>query len=323
MADDVASLQRQADELASLGDWGPKAETVNRRLVELDPNRIVAYTRLAKCLKEKGEIEVAEVLYRRVVELDPANTIATSNLRRLKQERGAAQGRDVDAAAAQRAAARRGPVRPVLDPELELLVEACSAVPQVSGDYQQPDYITNVLLTVLDLRMHNVAVDNSIRHYWNNRWDDIRTIDQLQDVLARHPDDRQGNRAVAQYLWGNNHWMRIEWLRGFVPFLVDNGLASQEALREWAHRSDFHRDFEGRVKNLGINAYKWLTPRLGVDTVKPDTHLHNFVEPVVGHPISDEELVRVVEAAARRIGLSPRQLDASLWEFQRGGPGTV
>jgi hypothetical protein len=35
--------------------------------------------------------------------------------------------------------------------------------------------MTNVLLTVLDLQMHNVAVNNSILHYRANRWDEIRS----------------------------------------------------------------------------------------------------------------------------------------------------
>jgi hypothetical protein len=183
--------------------------------------------------------------------------------------------------------------------------------------------MTNVLLTVLDLRMHNVAVNNSISHYWNHRWDEIRTIDQLVGLLDRHTDDIDGNRAVAQYLWGNNYWTRIKWLRGFVSFLVANGLVNQDRLREWALQSDFHRDFEGHVKHLGIAAYKWLTMRLGVETVKPDAHLHDFVETALGHPVTDENLVRLVEAAAERLGLPARSLDASIWEFQRGGPGTI
>ena len=48
--------------------------------------------------------------------------------------------------------------------------------------------------------------------------------------------------------------------------------------------------------------------------------LANCSENFVGHRVTDEELVHLVEEAARRIGVSPRQLDASLWEYQRGGP---
>jgi len=212
-------------------------------------------------------------------------------------------------------------IRPVLESELELLVEACMAIPQTTSDYIEKDYMANVLITVLDIRMRSEAVDRSIRHYRDHRWEEIRTLDDLEDLLSRHTDDMEGNVQVAQYLWGNNHWVRVEWLRRFVPFLAQNDLKTQGALRDWARRSDFKRDFEGKVKNLGIASYKSLVMRLGVDTVKPDVHLHNFVERVIGHGVTDEELVRAVEETARRIGMSPRQLDASLWEYQRGDPG--
>jgi hypothetical protein len=42
--DEVEGLEQQAEELASRGDWGPEAEQVNRRLIEVDPSRAVAYT---------------------------------------------------------------------------------------------------------------------------------------------------------------------------------------------------------------------------------------------------------------------------------------
>ena len=77
------------------------------------------------------------------------------------------------------------------------------------------------------------------------------------------------------------------------------------------------------MKYLGIAAYQWLVMRLGVDTVKPDVMVRNFVEPIVGHPVSDEDLVSLVTEAAEALGLSPRKLDGAIWEYQRGGPGAV
>lgn len=178
-------------------------------------------------------------------------------------------------------------------------------------------------LTVLDLQMHNVAVDRAIRHYWEKRWDEVRSLDDLEQVLARNPDDLAGNRAAAQYLWGNNYWNRIRWLRGFVKWLGDTNLKDQETLRKWAQDSEFERDFRGRVKYLGIAAYSWLQMRLGVDTVKPDTHLHAFAERALGRRLGDEELIIGFIEVAKRLGRPARQLDWAIWELQRGAPGTV
>jgi hypothetical protein len=51
------------------------------------------------------------------------------------------------------------------------------------------------------------------------------------------------------------------------------------------------------VKHLGLAAYKWLTMRLGVETVKPDVHVHRFVESAVG--------VNRALAAIKRMRSSP------------------
>jgi hypothetical protein len=88
-------------------------------------------------------------------------------------------------------------------------------------------------------------------------------------------------------------------------------------LRAWAQGSEFTRDFEGQVKHLGLAAYKWLTMRLGVETVKPDVHLHRFVESAVGHPVGDDELIRALEAVAQRIRRPAARLDWAIWEYQR------
>jgi hypothetical protein len=58
--------------------------------------------------------------------------------------------------------------------------------------------------------------------------------------------------------------------------------------------------------------------RLGIDTVKPDVWVRKFVQDVVGHPVTDSELVRVVTAAAHRLGRSPQELDGAIWEKERG-----
>lgn len=218
---------------------------------------------------------------------------------------------------------------PVTNEEFERLVAQCKELRPAVGGYTEDDfgpyddYITNVLLTVLDLQMHNVAVNNSIKHYWNHRWQEIRQLEDLRALLDRFPDTQEGNREAAQYLWGNNHWTRIGWLRGFVTFLEEESLTTQERLKEWAIACDYERDFRGRSKHLGIAACQWLRMRLGVDTVKPDVHTRNFVQHAIGRTLDDSSVVRVIEAAAEAMGVRARRLDGAIWEHQRGAPGTI
>jgi hypothetical protein len=88
-----------------MGDWGPGAEDVNRRLLELDPQRKVAMTRLARCLREKGDAQAAEALYVEILAVDPANVIASNFLRALRLRRERAVADEVEAAVLARKAA--------------------------------------------------------------------------------------------------------------------------------------------------------------------------------------------------------------------------
>lgn len=148
-------------------------------------------------------------------------------------------------------------------------------------------------------------------------------IDDLDGVLARFPEDADGNRAAARYLWGYQYADRLGWLRGLVRWARVTGLVDQDHLRAWAYGSDFERDFSGRVKGLGIAAYCWLVMRLGVDTVKPDVWVHGFIRRVLGRGVGDVEAVQLITEAAHRVGRSARELDAGIWEHERGGPGTI
>jgi hypothetical protein len=213
--------------------------------------------------------------------------------------------------------------------EWVLLERACVIVPpprvapSIGTDDDYPDYITNLLLTVLDLQLQNPIVNKAIQHYRSNRWDEIRTLEDIERALDRFPENLEGNRAAAKYLWGYLYGARLGRLRGLVRWARETGLTDQDHLRRWAHQSEFERDFRGRVKGLNIAAYCWLVMRLGVDTVKPDVWTHAFVRRVVGRGLGDAELVQVITEAAHRVSRRARELDAAIWEHERGGPGTI
>jgi hypothetical protein len=63
--------------------------------------------------------------------------------------------------------------------------------------------------------------------------------------------------------------------------------------------SDFERDFKGRVKGLAFAVYKWLGMRQGVETIKPDTHVKNFLRRTTGRAFSDHEAVSILERVAK------------------------
>jgi hypothetical protein len=54
-----------------------------------------------------------------------------------------------------------------------------------------------------------------------------------------------------------------------------------------------------------------------VETVKPDVHILRFVSDAIGRPVTELEAVESLEEVAKRLDLSPRVLDWSIWEYQR------
>ena len=74
--DHLASLEQQAIEFAKRGDFGPAARTVNEQLTTLSPGNQGAWTRLARCCLELGQLDDATAALDRALQLNPQNTIA-------------------------------------------------------------------------------------------------------------------------------------------------------------------------------------------------------------------------------------------------------
>jgi hypothetical protein len=201
--------------------------------------------------------------------------------------------------------------------EYDLILQKCREIPSARGTYLIHDYIENLLLTVLDFQMHNVAVEKAIAYYRNNRSNETRTLDDLKYLLSRYANNQEGNTAAAQYLWGNNHWTRVSLLRKLVAYFDSIGVTSQEALRRWAAISNFQEDFKGKIPGMGYAIYQWLVMRQGVETVKPDVHLISFVRSIVHHSFTDSELVTVLEKVAKGLKLKAYELDWKIWEYER------
>lgn len=196
---------------------------------------------------------------------------------------------------------------------------AAEQIPPAQGNYVEEDFIMNLQETVLDYQMSTTAVVRALQHYRDHRWDEVRTLDDLDSTLAQFTDDQEGNTTLAQHLWGYNLWTRAHQLRDLSRYFRLIGIVNQESLRRWAARSNFERDFEGRVKGLGIAVYHWLIMRQGVDTVKPDVHVRKFAEGAVGRSLSDLDVVEVVVKAAHQLDIKAYELDWAIWEASRGG----
>ena len=177
------------------------------------------------------------------------------------------------------------------DAELHRLEAACDKLPPAVGDYLIDDFITNLLATVVDFQTQTSAVDRALAHFQQRRWAEVRDLENLKSLFARWPPTQEGNTALAVHLWGYRMWTRANILRGLVAYFESIGVTDQGSLRRWATTSTYE-DFKGKVPGLGPAVYQWLVMRQGVDTVKPDVHVHRFVASAIGRKVSDTEIVR-------------------------------
>ncbi len=146
-------------------------------------------------------------------------------------------------------------------------------------DYRVNDYVTNLLNTVLDFQMNVGTVASAMDHYENTHG--YRTHKKLMEIINRYPNTKKGNLELANDLWGNNHWSRAKFLRKLMKEFESRGIKGQQSLKRWITNADFEKDIKGKFKtkehSIGIALFQWLRLRLGVDTVKPDVHIVNFV----------------------------------------------
>jgi hypothetical protein len=207
----------------------------------------------------------------------------------------------------------------ISEEDIEQLASAARELAPSASVYLEQDYVMNLLETVLDYMLQTEVVVKALEHFRQKRWNEARSLDDLERLMTQFPEDQAGNTALAQHLWGYNLWTRAQQLREFARFFRSIGVVNQEELRQWALRSTFKNDFEGRVKGLGPAVYQWLVMRQGVDTVKPDVHVRRYAEAAVGRKLTDQDVIELTTKAAHSLGIKAFELDWRIWEASRGG----
>lgn len=217
--------------------------------------------------------------------------------------------------------------------DVDAIVQAARSLAFASGDYTDYDFGTALSLTVIDFMLKTKQVEAAAAHYETNWRRKLHTLDDFETLFSTYPQSKLGNVDLASSLWGKKYWTRAWLLRLLVALLRAKNIDGLLDLRTWARSADFHKDFEGKVRfayegqvyGLGTAVFHWLTLRLGVETVKPDVHVHQFVEKAIGHKVNDADAIELVKRAAGSLKRpwTAHELDNAIWEAGVGKSATA
>lgn len=185
-----------------------------------------------------------------------------------------------------------------------------------------PDYVSNLLLTVLDVQLHNRSFTtrtSTIEQSVGTRSAPLATskaslIDSPTTVMATgRPPSTCGGTGTATASAGYAASWRGPADRGWltrVPCGLGHTAATTNAT---SPRRQQHRT--GSLLLVGDAP--------GHRHGEADAWLHSFVRRVLGRDLDDIQLVMEVRGATDRMGRPARELDAGIWESERGGPGAI
>ena len=100
----------------------------------------------------------------------------------------------------------------------------------------------------------------------------------------------------------------------------------EDAIRQWALQANPGGYRVWKITNFAITGFQWLRVLFGADTVKPDTHILNFLAHTLNERFpqtSDKkrlEAVELIEEASVHSVFSARDIDRKIWLFMSETP---
>ena len=202
--------------------------------------------------------------------------------------------------------------------EMLSLQKACDKLGN-GPNYRCNSYISNLMISALDFQMNVKTADNA-RHHFKAKYP-VKTLPELKLILDKYSNTKEDNLKLANDIWNNNHWSRAEFLKKLIDCFDDREVKDQASLEKWVKSADFEADVKGQFKtdrhSIGYALFKWLQIRCGVDTVKPDVHILNFISDAIGRKVAPEVAVDSLIKVAKKTKREAYLLDAAIWNFQK------
>ena len=158
----------------------------------------------------------------------------------------------------------------ISEEDIDKLASAARELEPSASVYLEQDFVMNQLATVLDYMLQTEVVVKALEHFRQKRWNEALSLDDLERLMARFPDDQAGNTALAQQLWGYNFWTRAQQPAGARPLLPQHRRDRPRAAQT-VGTAEHVQGIRARLADLG-GVPRWrvslprpskLTPQLG------------------------------------------------------------
>jgi hypothetical protein len=145
----------------------------------------------------------------------------------------------------------------------------------------------------------------------------VCSITDLRDLISQFPSPYEFVAKTLDYRDPN----RATVLNQVVNWLV--GISGQgsreeqlERLERWAQQARPVDYKNSHIRGFALAGFQYLRMHFGADTAKPDVHIRDFVEGAIGHDVSAVDALNLFERASKELGVSARELDATIWRLR-------
>ena len=187
-----------------------------------------------------------------------------------------------------------------------------------------------VINSVLSLRRpYRTVVKPRLDAFQENNPDVIQVSD-LVNLMARY--DTPYDFLKAELDFGSELKATaiddvVEKLCGIIN--ASPSVPEEDAIRQWALHANPGGYRVWKITNFGIAGFQWLRMLFGADTVKPDTHILNFLADTLNERFPQTsykkklEAVGLIEEASAYSEFSARDIDRIIWLFMSETPNPI
>ena len=183
-----------------------------------------------------------------------------------------------------------------------------------------------VINSVLSLRRpYRTVVKPRLDAFQENNPDVIQVSD-LVNLMARY--DTPYDFLKAELDFGSELKATaiddvVEKLCGIIN--ASPSVPEEDAIRQWALHANPGGYRVWKITNFGIAGFQWLRMLFGADTVKPDTHILNFLADTLNERFPQTkkkklEAIALIEETSAHSEFSARDIDRIIWIFMSETP---